>query len=132
MQQKTGHTTSAASNTKMGNTFEISRQVRICKPIKLSLTVPMFANLLQLITRRAPTSDYDHAFVKEVRITPPREVRSRRAERWIVAGWILILAKCAAMWWLIQTYQVPIHPLWLIGPTVVFGLLATAIYIWRD
>jgi len=92
----------------------------------------MFANLLQLITRRSLSSDYDHAFVKEVRVKPPREVRNRRAERWIVGGWMLILAKCTAMWWLIQTYQIPINPLWLIGPTVAFGLLATAIYIWRD
>jgi hypothetical protein len=92
----------------------------------------MFANLLQLITRRSPSSAYDHAFVKEVRVDPPREVRSRRAERWIAAGWVLIGAKCAALWWLIRAYEVPIHPLWLVGPTIVFGLLATATYIWRD
>lgn len=92
----------------------------------------MFANLLQLITRRPQSSDYDHAFVKEIRITPPRELRNRRAERWIVAGWLLIAIKCTAIWWLIETYKVPIHPLWLVGPTVLFGLLATATYVWRD
>lgn len=92
----------------------------------------MFANLLQLITRRSHSEDYDHAFVREVRVSPPREVRSRRAERWIIAGWILISVKCVAIWWLIETYRVPIHPLWLVGPTVLFGFLATAAYIWRD
>jgi hypothetical protein len=92
----------------------------------------MFANLLQLFTRRTPPQVYDRAFVKDVRINPPREVRSRRSERWIAAGWILIVAKCTAIWWAIETYSVPIHPLWLVGPTLVFGLLATALYIWRD
>jgi len=92
----------------------------------------MFANLLQLITRRPPAEDYDHAFVKEVRIDPPRETRNPRAERWIIVGWVLIAVKCTAIWWAIVTYHVPIHPMWLVGPTVLFGLLATAVYVWRD
>ncbi len=92
----------------------------------------MFANLLHLITHRSRPKDYDLAFVKEVRVNPPRETRSRRAELWLMVGWALISAKCAAMWWAIQTYHVPIHPMWLVGPTVLFGLLATALYIWRD
>ncbi|MET0263605.1 MAG: hypothetical protein ABW223_11945 [Rariglobus sp.] len=65
-------------------------------------------------------------------IAPLRETRNRRSERWIVAGWLLIAVKSVAMWWLIKTYNVPIHPMWLIGPTVGFGLLATSLYIWRD
>ncbi|MFA6962342.1 MAG: hypothetical protein WC205_16430 [Opitutaceae bacterium] len=92
----------------------------------------MFASLLQFITRRPPPEDYNLAFVKEVIPVPPREVRSRRSERWIVAGWILIAMKCSAIWWAIETYHVPIHPMWLVGPTILFGLLATAVYIWRD
>ncbi len=92
----------------------------------------MFASILQLFTRRTNPEDYDHAFVKEIRVSPPREVRSRRAERWIIAGWILITLKCTAIWWLIERYHVPIHPMWLVGPTILFGLLATATYIWRD
>lgn len=63
---------------------------------------------------------------------PPRERRSRRSERWLFIGWLLIAIKCAAIWWLIETYDAPIHPMWLVGPTVLFGLLATALYIWRD
>ena len=92
----------------------------------------MFANLLQLFTRSTPPEDYDLAFVKDVRVNPPREVRSRRAERSLVVGWILIAAKCIVMWWAIEAYSVPIHPIWLAGPTIVFGLLVTALYIWRD
>ncbi|CAM2945385.1 hypothetical protein [Rariglobus hedericola] len=63
---------------------------------------------------------------------PAPEARSQRSERWIVIGWALIAVKCTALWWLIETYHVPIHPMWLVGPTVLFGLLATALYIWRD
>ncbi len=93
----------------------------------------MFANFLQLITRRMPAETYDQEFVTEIRLNPPRrEPRSQTAERWIVVGWILITLKCAAIWWLIETYRVPIHPFWLVGPTALFGLLATAAYIWRD
>jgi len=63
---------------------------------------------------------------------PAAEPRNRRSERWIVIGWVLIAVKCTALWWLINAYHVPIHPMWLVGPTVLFGLLATALYIWRD
>jgi hypothetical protein len=70
--------------------------------------------------------------MKSIQETQPRESRNRGAERWIIGGWVLITFKCVAMWWLMTAYRVPIHPLWLIGPTILFGLLATAVYIWRD
>lgn len=60
------------------------------------------------------------------------EARNKRSERWLVIGWVMIGVKSCALWWLINAYKVPIHPLWLIVPTVMFGLLATALYIWRD
>ena len=62
----------------------------------------------------------------------PTEPRSPRSERWIIAGWVLIALKCTAIWWLINAYHIPIHPMWLVGPTVLFGLLITFLYIWRD
>lgn len=62
---------------------------------------------------------------------PPHESRNPRAERWIVLGWILIATKCVGIWWAIGTYHIPIHPLWLIGPTLGFGLLATMLYLRR-
>ena len=62
----------------------------------------------------------------------PREPRSPHAEKWIAAGWVLILVKCAVLWWAINAYNVPIHPLWLVVPTLAFAALATALYIWRD
>ena len=88
--------------------------------------------LLQLFVFRSFVGDPD----------PIRKGRSSSSEReagasdnntrkWLVIGWAAITAKCAALWWLIEKYQVPIHPLWLVGPTLLFGLLATAVYIWR-
>jgi len=62
----------------------------------------------------------------------PREPRNPLAEKWIAAGWVLILVKCVLIWWAIIAYNVPIHPLWLVAPTIVFAALATALYIWRD
>lgn len=92
----------------------------------------MFANLLHLFGRRPSHENYDLAFVKDVRVNPPKESRSRRSELWLIAGWVLILLKCAVIWWAITRYHVPIHPMWLVGPTILFGLLATALYVWRD
>lgn len=92
----------------------------------------MFASFLQLISQRISSRDHDEQFVVDVHVPPPREPRSLKSEHRIIAGWILIIAKCVIVWWLIAKYHVPFHPLWLVGPTVMFGLLATAAYIWRD
>lgn len=88
----------------------------------------MFANLIQLITGRPPPpGDYDLAFVKEVTVRlKPR--RNPRIERIILVGWVLIAAKCWLMTWLIDRYQVPVDPLWVVAPTVAFALLCTAVY----
>ncbi len=90
----------------------------------------MFANLIQLITRRAPPDTYDLAFVKEVSLRV-KSRRSPRVERFILICWGLIAVKCWLVTWLIAKYQVPIDPLWVVAPTVAFALLCTAIYFWR-
>lgn len=87
---------------------------------------------MQPVSRPDSTSDAARGFAAVSHVEPPRESRNPRAERWIIVGWALILLKCAAMWWLLEHYHAPIHPLWLVGPTLLFGLLATAIYVWRD
>jgi len=93
-------------------------------------TVPsqMFANLIQLITGRPPPpGEYDLAFIKEVSVRQkPR--RNPHIERIILLGWTLIAGKCWLITWLIEKYQVPIDPLWIVAPTVAFALLCTAVY----
>jgi len=73
-----------------------------------------------------------HGQTKSPLVKLPREPRSPISEVWIIAGWVLILMKCTVLWWAINTYNVPIHPMWIVGPTVAFAALATALYVWRD
>ena len=95
----------------------------------------MFANLLQLITRRAPPTPlggtYDLAFVKEVSVRE-KTTPNPRVARLILACWVLIAGKCWLVTWLIKKYQVPFDPLWVIVPTLLFALLCTVVYFWRD
>lgn len=90
----------------------------------------MLADLVRLI-HAGPGSRYERGFVRGVRIEG-RTPRNRRVERFIAAGWIVILAKSAAVFWLFARYSVPVNPLWVVAPTVAFAALATAVYLLRD
>lgn len=53
--------------------------------------------------------------------------------RWFVAvAWVIILAKCVAVWWAIVHWNVPVHPLWVIGPTLAAAALATLLWATHD
>ena len=86
----------------------------------------MLANLLQLLGR-TPDSDYEQAFVKDIAVRE-KLPRDPRTERIIVWCWVLIGFKSALIWWACKHHAVPMHPLWIIAPTLVFALLCTAIY----
>ena len=90
----------------------------------------MFANFLQLITRRPPP-DYERSFVQEVRVKQ-RSPRNPHIERLIVVCWLLIIAKSFLVVWLVDKYHLTFHPAWIIAPTVISALLCTAVYFWRD
>ena len=62
----------------------------------------------------------------------PDSTRNRRSETWLWVGWALILTKCVLSWWAMKHYQVPIHPLWLIIPTLMFAGLCTVLYLGRS
>lgn len=52
----------------------------------------------------------------------------------VVVGWILIALKCVVLPDLFQRWQIPIHPGWVIVPTLVFAGLVTlliAMHDWR-
>jgi hypothetical protein len=56
--------------------------------------------------------------------------RFPRVERWVVGvAWLLIIIKCFVVVWAIRHYQVPIHPFWIIGPTLAFAGVATSIWL---
>jgi hypothetical protein len=89
----------------------------------------MLTNFLQLFGRN-PDNEYEQAFVKEI-IVREKPARDPRVERIIVLGWLLIALKSAFIWWACANYTVPFHPLWIIAPTAMFGLLCTAVYYGR-
>ena len=91
----------------------------------------MFANLLNLITRHRPAEDYRGAFIQEVNSPTPREARSPRSEKLLAVCWILIAGKCWAIYWLVDTYRVPVNPWWINGPTVAAAAICTTIYLRR-
>ena len=69
----------------------------------------------------------------EVRVTLPREPRSRRSEFVLVVGWLLIGLKSVAIWWACDHYpEIKVNAWWVIGPTVFFGALCTWLYWQRD
>jgi hypothetical protein len=43
--------------------------------------------------------------------------------------WVLILAKCTLVWWAIGHWNVPIHPAWIVLPTLLFAVLATGLWL---
>ena len=90
----------------------------------------MFADLLRFIHRRPPV-DYEGGFVRGVRVRR-KAPRNRRVERLFAICWVLIVLKSFAVIWLFDHYHVPVSPLWVIAPTVVFASLCTALYMLRD
>ncbi|MBX3749795.1 MAG: hypothetical protein KF897_06885 [Opitutaceae bacterium] len=50
--------------------------------------------------------------------------------RWFMAiVWAVILVKCVVIWWAMVHWSVPLHPLWIVAPTLVFAATATAIWL---
>ena len=55
--------------------------------------------------------------------------RYPRRVRWFMTiAWVLIAMKCVLVWWAMNHWNVPFHPLWVIGPTLMFAALVTAIW----
>ncbi len=53
----------------------------------------------------------------------------------VVVGWILIALKCIVLPSIFDRWQVPVHPGWVIIPTLVFAGVVTlliALHDWRD
>jgi apolipoprotein N-acyltransferase len=90
----------------------------------------MFPPFPKFFHRQPVAGETDLPFVEQVRIAQAPEPRSRRSEVILIGGWALVILKCALVWWLCNTYSVPIHPGWVIVPTLLGAALCTALY-WR-
>lgn len=88
----------------------------------------MFANFLPFLRKPSPVSP-EVAFVREVKIHRPVR-RSRRSEFWIVVGWGLIALKTWGTFWLVERYEMPFNPWWIVLPTIFAAAVCTWIY-WR-
>lgn len=91
----------------------------------------MFHNMLPLISRR-PAAGGEILFVEAVRLEACLPHRNPRAERVILAGWLLIAAKCWLVTWLVAKYHMGFDPLWVTAPTIFCGLICTALYFSRE
>ncbi|HVU25630.1 MAG TPA: hypothetical protein VHE13_15985 [Opitutus sp.] len=91
----------------------------------------MFPHLVQLVTRRPPPGS-DRGFIEEIRLVKAGPARNPRAEKLILACWVLIAGKCTLVVWLVEKYHMKFSPWWVNGPTLAFALMCTAIYFWRD
>jgi len=53
----------------------------------------------------------------------------RRVRLFLGIGWAVILGKCLAVPWVIARWQIPIHPGWVIVPTLIFAALVTGVVL---
>jgi hypothetical protein len=88
----------------------------------------MFANFLLRLRNLSPRAAED-PFVREIRIMRPVP-RSRRSEMLLLVGWLLIALKTWGTFWIVQRYQMPFNPWWIVAPTLAAAAVCTWIY-WR-
>ncbi len=91
----------------------------------------MLANLLHFLHRRRTAEEYESAFVEGVEVRTPREKRSRKSERILIVGWVLIALKALLVWWAIRAYAMPLNPWWIIAPTLGAAGVCTWLYLRR-
>lgn len=53
----------------------------------------------------------------------------RRVRLFLEVCWVVIIAKCLAVPWVITRWQIPVHPGWVIVPTLIFGALVTVVVL---
>lgn len=54
---------------------------------------------------------------------------SRRDCWFLGVAWAVIAVKCVLVWWAIARWQVPVHPLWIVAPTLACAALASLLWI---
>ena len=90
----------------------------------------MISELFRLITGRTG-DERDEDFVEEVNVREKRQP-SRAVERLILVAWVIIIAKCLVVAWAIEHYAIPVHPGWVVVPTLFMAAICTALYYWKD
>lgn len=91
----------------------------------------MFPRLLSLFSQSPPT-EQGRGFVEEVRLVDALPKPNRRIERVLLVCWVAIAAKCWLVVWLIEKYHMNFSPLWVTAPTILFALICTGAYFFRE
>jgi hypothetical protein len=52
-----------------------------------------------------------------------------RLRWWVALAWVVIVVKCVVVWWAVRHWQMPFHPGWVVGPTLLFAALASALWL---
>ena len=47
----------------------------------------------------------------------------------MAVAWVLIAIKCVVVWWAVERWHMPFHPMWVIAPTLAFAALATFLWV---
>ncbi len=55
--------------------------------------------------------------------------KARRTHWFLGVGWAVIVLKCLAVPWVIDRWQVPVQPGWVIVPTILFAALVTLVVL---
>jgi hypothetical protein len=90
----------------------------------------VISELFKLITGRSGR-DADTDYIEEVRLKEER-APSRSVERLILVAWLIIVSKCFIVSWAISHYAIPVHPGWVVVPTLFMAAICTALYYWKD
>lgn len=53
----------------------------------------------------------------------------KRARRFMAVAWTIIAAKCGLVWWAMLHWNMATHPIWVVGPTLIFAALVTALWL---
>jgi hypothetical protein len=91
----------------------------------------MLTGILEWIAGRPQGGRYESVFVEAVQLPRPRQPDPRMG-RFILICWLLIAVKHVLVIWVVHHYRMPFHQLLVNAPTWVFGVIATAVYYWRE
>ncbi|HEX2855316.1 MAG TPA: hypothetical protein VHO24_18920 [Opitutaceae bacterium] len=57
--------------------------------------------------------------------TRPFAPGPQRMFRFMIAGWLVVIAACALTWWGMVHWNASLHPLWIVAPAVLSARSAT-------
>ena len=64
---------------------------------------------------------------------PTRRPQDRRRVMQVIRiCWVILIVKSLLVVWACDRHETPFSPLWIVAPTLVFGMIATVVYYYWD